>query len=167
MKKTDLLWTLAYPLYQTIGTIRHEGGHALVAWLQGAEIEEFVFIPRMRGDIFYWGYVRWVGNTNWLATAAPYFLDLLTFAIFFLICCKLPVKRHWLWLNLVILGMISPLANSAYIYINSFSADSVNDIARLLAELPALPTHAYFITTLALYALGLLLVFRRSRHLTT
>lgn len=63
--------------------------------------------------------------------------------------------------------MISPLANSAYIYINSFSADSVNDIARLLAELPALPTHAYFITTLALYTLGLLLVFRRSRHLTT
>lgn len=92
MKKTDLLWTLAYPLYQTIGTIRHEGGHALVAWLQGAEIEEFVFIPRIRGDIFYWGYVRWVGNTNWLATAAPYFLDLLTFAIFFLICCKLPGK---------------------------------------------------------------------------
>ena len=64
MKKSDWLWLLAYPLYQILGTIRHEAGHALAAWLQGAEITEFVFLPGMRGEIFYWGYVRWTGETT-------------------------------------------------------------------------------------------------------
>ena len=164
MKKTDLLWALAYPIYQTIGTIRHEAGHALVAWLQSARITEFVFFPGRHGEIFYWGYVNWQGEITWTSLAGPYILDLLTFAVFFLICYKLPFKRHWLWLNLVIVGMISPLANSAYAYIRSFSA-STNDVIRLLAALPAWPVHLYFIATLALYAIGLVLVFRRSRHI--
>jgi hypothetical protein len=166
MKKNDLLWFLAYPIYQIIGTIRHEAGHALVAWLQGAEINKFVFFPGMHGDIFYWGYVQWTGQTGWTATAAPYFLDLLTFVVFFLICFRLPFKRHWLWLNLVILGMVSPLANSAYAYLRSFASFG-NDVVRLLDVLPAWPVHAYFVFTLILYIVGLVLVFRRSRHLTT
>jgi hypothetical protein len=33
LKKTDLLWLLAYPIYQIIGTIRHEGSHALAGLL--------------------------------------------------------------------------------------------------------------------------------------
>ena len=165
MKKTDLFWLLAYPIYQTIGTIRHEGGHAIAALLQGAEITKFVFLPSWHAGTFYFGYVIWRGETDWLTLAAPYFLDLLTFAVFFLICFRLPFKRHWLWLNLVIIGMISPLVNSGYLYQRSFSASSVNDIVRLLAEIPAFPIHVYFITTLTLYTLGLILVFRRSHHL--
>ncbi|MEN8242588.1 MAG: M50 family metallopeptidase [Chloroflexota bacterium] len=166
MKKTDLFWLLAYPIYQTIGTIRHEGAHAIAAIMQGARITEFVYIPSMHNEVFYWGYVRWIGETDWLTLAAPYFLDLLTFALAFLICFKLPFKRHWLWLNLVILGMVSPLANSSYIYQRSFTSTSANDVVRLLADLPDFPIHAYFIATLTLYTLGLIVVFRRAHHLT-
>jgi len=30
LQKRDLLWILAYPIYQIIGTIRHEGSHLLL-----------------------------------------------------------------------------------------------------------------------------------------
>ena len=45
MKKKDFLWLLLYPVYQTIGTFRHEGSHALAAMAEGAEVTQFVFWP--------------------------------------------------------------------------------------------------------------------------
>jgi hypothetical protein len=40
LQKRDMLWILAYPIYQIIGTIRHEGSHALVALLEGARVTD-------------------------------------------------------------------------------------------------------------------------------
>jgi hypothetical protein len=161
MKKTDLLWVLAYPLYQLIGTFRHEGAHALFAWLEGAHIQEFVFWPSIhdtRG--FRWGYVMWEGDTTWLSTAAPYFMDLLTFLLFFWVCMRTHFKHRWLWVNAIAIGLLSPFINSAYNYWAGL--DSLNDVGKLLRDLPPLSVHLYFIVTLAGYLVGMVVVIRGS-----
>ncbi|MCJ7621531.1 MAG: M50 family metallopeptidase, partial [Anaerolineae bacterium] len=109
LHRKDLLWLLAYPLYQLIGSLRHEASHALVAVLQGARLQEFVFWPSFTGSAFRWGYVSWSGSTSWVATAAPYLCDLATFALFFVICARWPLRGHWLWVNLVAIGLLCPL----------------------------------------------------------
>jgi len=151
LKKIDFLWLLAFPLYQTIGTLRHEGSHALVAMLQGATIQEFVFWPQVTNGISYWGYVRWSGFTNWLTIAAPYFNDLVWFSIFYFIFTKVQIKRRWLWVNLVIIGLISPLVNSGYAYLRGVLG-SPNDFTHLANTLPATIVHGYYLVTLAVYA---------------
>ena len=159
MNKRDLLWFLAYPLYQIIGTFRHEGAHALGVLLFGGEITAFAVLPTNK----YWGYVDWEGPTNIFITAAPYLLDLFTFLLFYVICMNFGFRRHWLWLNLVILGVISPLVNSAYNY--GAAIGRPNDIAALLHDLNPLLVHCYFILTILLYLQGLYFLFTRSNQL--
>lgn len=161
LKKSDLIWLLAYPLYQIIGTMRHEASHGLVAWLGGATITRFVFWPTIdpqRG--FRWGYVQFSGSTGALTLAAPYLADLLTFGFFFWLCTRARFGRRWLWLNAVIIGSISPLANTAYNYLGSVCRR--NDIARLLRVLPPLAVHACLVLALVLYGVGLWVVFKRA-----
>ncbi|MBW2248894.1 MAG: hypothetical protein JRF62_17295 [Deltaproteobacteria bacterium] len=173
LQKRDLLWILAYPIYQIIGTIRHEGSHALVALLEGARVTEFVFWPSITKYGFYWGYVRITGSTDWVFLAAPYLVDLLTFTVFFCVCMWLLIRRKWIWLmwllirrkwiwlNLVIIGLISPLANSLYNYLGSPEPNT--DVGKLLDVLPGVVVHGYFWLTLSLYILGIFLVFKFSR----
>jgi hypothetical protein len=156
--RRDLLWILLYPLYQLLGTFRHEASHAVAAVLQGATLERFVFWPTWTESTFRWGYVSWSGPTNWVAMAAPYLCDLATFALLFAICRRLHLRRHWVWVNLVALGLVSPLVNSAYNYSNGLRGGG--DVATLLQTLPPLVVHCYFVVTLAAYALGLLLTLR-------
>lgn len=158
-QKSDLFWLCAYPLYQVIGTMRHEGSHALVALLEGAKIEQFAVLPSFLQGQIAWGYVSWYGRTDWVPLAAPYLCDLLTYLLVFLMCTRLPMRRHWIWINLIILGLISPLVNSSYEYLIAFLR-SWSDIAQLLHELPPLIVHVYFVTTLLLYMLGLLALLR-------
>jgi len=158
MRRKDLWWILAYPLYQLIGTLRHEASHALFAVMQGARITEFVFWPTEG----YWGYVAWEGNVTSLAIAAPYICDLLTFLAFFTICMVIkPGKRRWIWFNGIVLGMISPLANSAYNYFRGLN--SLNDVGKLLETMNPVLVHGYFWWTMGLYLVGLVLVFTISR----
>jgi len=161
LQKRDLLWILAYPIYQIIGTIRHEGSHALVALMEGARVTEFVFWPSFTKYGFYWGYVRITGSTGLVFLAAPYLVDLITFAVFFCVCMLLLIRRKWIWLNLVIIGMISPFANSLYNYLSSPGPNT--DVGRLLEILPSVVVHGYFLLTLSVYVLGIFLVFRFSR----
>ncbi len=161
LRRTDLYWLLAYPLYQILGTIRHEGSHALVAKIEGATIDKFVFIPSTDLGRFTWGYTQWTGKTDWVVTFAPYFCDLLWFAGFFLICTRLRLVYHALWLNLVIIGLVSPLANSLVQYIVGFFSPQ-SDVAKLYDALPDGLVHLYFLVTLAAYGVGLWTVFRRS-----
>src|ERR1700730_3496770 len=81
-QKSDFLWLFAYPLYQGIGTARHEGSHALVALIEGAKIEQLVVLPSTVGGQFLWGYASWSGPTDWVPLAAPYLCDLLTYLLF-------------------------------------------------------------------------------------
>jgi hypothetical protein len=161
LKKTDFLWLLAYPVYQIVGTIRHEGSHALAAVLEGARLQQFVFLPSLSSSgRWLWGYVEYQGRVNGWVTAAPYLVDLLTYAVFFGLCYAVLFRRRWVWLNLVIFGLISPLINSAYNYLGGLSGP--NDVGQLLAILPNSPVHLYFIGTLSIYLVGLVRVFRSS-----
>lgn len=152
LRRGDLLWLLAYPIYQLIGSLRHEASHAAAAILQGAAIEELVFWPTWGSWGFRWGYVRWSGDVGWFATGAPYLCDLATFVIFFVIYTRVRFRRHWVWVNLVIIGLISPLVNSAYNYVNGIRG--VGDAAGLLEALPGPVVHAYFVVTLSMYLVG-------------
>jgi hypothetical protein len=158
LRRKDLLWVLAYPLYQLMGSFRHEASHALAALLQGATIQKFVFWPTWSESGSNWGYVSWVGATNWVAVAAPYLCDLATFAVFFVVCTRLRFKRHGVWVNLVAIGLISPLVNSAYNYFNGLRGRG--DVGWLLLELPNPVVHTYFVITLVVYGVGLFLTLR-------
>ncbi len=161
VRKRGLLWIIAYPIYQIIGTIRHEGSHAFAALLEGASVTEFVVWPSFTKYGFYWGYVRITGSTDWVFLAAPYLADLLTGAVFFCVCMWVLIRTKWVWLNLVIVGLISPLANSLYNYWGS--AGSNNDVGKLLETLPSKVVHGYFWLTLPVYVLGILFVLRYSK----
>ena len=58
MKKTDLWWLLAWPVYQLVGTARHELSHAVVAVWHGARITQIEVLPSFQPEGFRWGYVR-------------------------------------------------------------------------------------------------------------
>lgn len=158
LARRDLLWLLAIPLYVLIGTLRHELSHAIVALLLGGQIERLVFWPTWSETGFRWGYVVWYGRVALVVTVAPYLCDLAMFALFFVICKRIRFRRHWVWVNLVIIGLISPLLNSAYNYVRGLMGSG--DVARLLGELPDPAVHAYFAVTLCLYVIGLFLVLR-------
>ena len=160
-KRKDLLWLLLYPVYQTIGTIRHEGSHALAAMAEGAEVTEFVFWPNFDLGAFRWGYVSWEGVRTWFALAAPYFSDLITFFVALLIILEVKPQRRWLWLNILIIGMLSPLINSANNYFGGLR--SLNDIGELLSDLNPIAVHLYFILTLLFYAWGLYYCYFRKK----
>jgi hypothetical protein len=161
MKKTDFLWLFAYPLYQIIGTFRHEASHALAAWLGGAQIDRFVFWPTIHETGgFMWGYVTWSGDISWITHAAPYLFDLITYLVFFVICMRFRFPRRWLWINAIAIGLISPFINSIYNYWGGLS--SMNDVGKLLLALPTPIVHFYFILTLLGYLIGLILVLRAS-----
>jgi uncharacterized membrane protein len=160
--KKDLLWLLAYPVYQIIGTMRHEGSHALAAMAEGAKVTEFVFWPSFHNGGLFWGYVRLEGSRTWFVTAAPYFCDLLTFFVALLIILVAKPKHRWLWLNILIIGMLSPFINSAYNYLRGLSV--LNDVGELLCVLNPIAVHLYFVLTLLFYAWGLYYCYFRKKH---
>src|SRR5687767_5946352 len=139
----DWIWLFAYPAYQIIGTIRHEGSHALAVVMEGGRVLKFVFWPTFNRR-FYWGYVQWSGrDVSWLTSAAPYLVDLLTFVVFYFICTRVAIRRHWLWVNLYIIGLISPFIDSAYRYGSSFFR--TGDLTPVMRSVPPALVHAYFI----------------------
>jgi hypothetical protein len=163
VKRKDLLWILAYPAYQIIGTIRHEGSHALAAMAEGAQIKKLVFWPNVDRGYFSWGYASWHGHTTWFATAAPYFCDLITFFVALLIILVAKPKPRWVWLNVLIVGMLSPFINSLANYRGGL-AGSLNDVGELLSTLDPIAVHLYFALTFAFYAWGLYHCYFRRGH---
>jgi hypothetical protein len=163
MRKRDFLWAFAYPVYQIIGTARHEGSHALAAMAEGAKITNFVFWPNFDLGRFLWGYAGWEGSTTWFTLAAPYFCDLLTFFAAMLIIREAKPKHRWLWVNILIIGMISPLVNSAENYFRGLAGNPMNDVAKLFSSLDPTAVHLYFILTLLFYAWGVYYCYFRRK----
>lgn len=159
----DLLWIFVYPLYQTIGTIRHEGAHALAAMAEGLNVTEFVFWPSYGLGEFSWGYVRYSGYGSWFTAAAPYIFDLITFLFFYWILRRYKIKQRWLWLNLLIIGILSPLVNSAYSFMVGIEPFSWNDVGDILSDVPAPLVALYFMSTIYLYSYTLLRLVKGSR----
>jgi len=55
------IWHLiAYPIYQILGTLRHEGSHAIEVMWHGGVVWQFQILPHFYRGSFYWGRVRWV-----------------------------------------------------------------------------------------------------------
>lgn len=162
MKRKDLLWFLLLPVYYTIGTIRHEGSHALAAMAEGKKITMFVFWPNFRKGEFSFGYIGIEGTTTWFTWAAPYLCDLIIFFIALLIILKAKPQRRWLWLNILIIGMLSPLINSAYNYCAEL-AGQFNDVGVLLFHLNPIAVHLYFVLTLLFYAWGIYYCYFRKK----
>jgi hypothetical protein len=156
-----LLWVLAYPVYQLIGTFRHEASHALAAILEGYRVTEFVFWPSQGS----WGYVNWDGPRSVANIGAPYVSDFLTFGLFFVVCMLVRFDRRWIWLNLIAIGIISPMVNSYYNY--SGGLRGPNDVGKLFTMLPEGIVHGYFWLTIGAYATGLVIVFSLSRTAIT
>ena len=140
-----------------MGTLRHEASHAIAAILEGYRVTEFVFWPTPG----YWGYVNWEGPITAANIGAPYLCDLLTFGLFFVVCMLILFKRRWVWLNLIALGIISPLINSFYNYRGGLRGP--NDVGRLLELLPEGIVHGYFWLTISTYLVGLVIIFSMSR----
>ena len=154
LRPSDALWLLLAPAYLILGTARHEASHAVAAVMQGARLEGIVVLPSMRDGNLYWGYTSYTGNVNWLVFAAPYLVDLLTVAVLLPLC---RLARGWsrpVWLNLVVLGPLSPLVNSTYQYALSF-ARPFSDVALVRAAVPDTFVHAWFALTIPLYAWAL------------
>lgn len=155
MKKSDLWWLIALPLYQFIGTARHELAHAAMAGLQGATLTRIQLIPSIHPDHgLLWGHVKWTGGAvDWLTTAAPYFGDILLAALCVPLCLRLQGLPRWLWLNLFILGTLSPLADVAYNYQKVFTRRD-GDMNRLMAEFPPGLVHLAVLSALAMLLAG-------------
>ncbi len=165
IRKIDFLWLLAAPVYLIATTLRHEGSHALAALLEGCEVVEFVVLPSLRGG-FSFGYAALAGDPGWPMYAAPYLCDLLTFGVAFLVCFLVASMPRWVWLNIAVIGLVGPLADSVYNYQGGFWR-SGTDVARLFASLPDLWVHLYFTVTMAGYLLGLIGVLKYSRLAAT
>ncbi len=163
LRKTDWVWFLAFPIYLWIAIIRHEGSHALIAFWEGATIQQFGFLPTFSGKYgFLFGYIAMQGDTTWLTIAAPYFGNLITFSATFLICMYPGCLPRWIWLNMVIIGIVFPLLDTLYNYQNGFWR-SHSDMAKLLQQIPAAWVHSALILSVILYCTGLLVVFKYSR----
>lgn len=76
-----LVHALLYPLYQILGTAKHEYAHAIAGKIQGLDILEITILPERVDGIWYWGRVRFIGKANVLTLIAPYIVDLIFMVI--------------------------------------------------------------------------------------
>lgn len=76
-----ILNIVLYPIYQILGTLKHEGAHALGAKIQGLRILEFRYLPSRIDGRWYWGYVRFDGMPNTTTRLMPYYVDAIVFII--------------------------------------------------------------------------------------
>lgn len=144
--------------YWTIA--RHEGSHALMAHLEGANIEELKLIPGIHEELgFYFGYVEYSKDTSWLTEAAPYFADILILALTFTILFWKPEIKFYK--IILYFGFLSPIINLVYNYQGGFWREG-NDFYDLLNLLPKVVVHLTFISVL-ITACALLMVFRNYR----
>lgn len=132
-----------------VTTFRHEGAHALMAWLQGVEIMEMRLWPGYREDIgFYFGYVMRGEGGTWLVDAAPFWAALLWCGIAYLILRRVKLSKTSRILALVV-GIVSPLVDLLYNYQGGFWREGT-DVADLFLALPDPVVHVYFLCAIAL-----------------
>lgn len=139
--------------------IRHEGSHALVAWLEGASVLEVRLIPGLHPELgFYFGYVARNGG-SWITDAAPWLAALLWFAAGWWLLHKWQPKTRWftplfLWL------LISPTVDLAYNYLGGFVREG-SDVSDLFLALPDGWVHLAYWGALIICIWGIVTIRRR------
>ena len=144
-------------------TARHEGSHAFMAYLEGAEIIEMKLLPGIHKELgFYFGYVKHSGDTTWLTEAAPFFSDLIIIIITSAILIFSRIKRFH---NVVLFfGIGSPIVDLIYNYQGGLWRTGT-DVSDLLEILPKSLVHTSFILAIVLSVLTFL--YFRKRNITT
>ena len=160
-KRKDLLWLLALPFYMLIGTTRHEFSHALTAMLEGARLVRIQLLPAIspEGGVL-WGYAEWKGATTWLALAAPYFCDVLTFLLGFFFLRWTTKLPRWVRLQVFVVLVLSPAIDSLYNYL-AISHHSSADVPRLATMIPHFWIGVWIVMSLAVYCLGIFALLKR------
>lgn len=115
----DVLWhVLAYPIYQILGTLRHELCHAAAAKAFGATITELSVLPCRRDGQWYWGYTRWVGDLTGdqrsAVRRAPYAIDVLLIAVWFILFYPNEFESFHLFAFTAVMLLVSPVADIVY-----------------------------------------------------
>lgn len=130
-------------------TVRHEGAHALVTWLQGVPIKEMKLLPGIHPELgFYFGYVARGDGGNWMIDAAPLAAALLWFLMFCAIYQR--TVRHSKWRRpLFLIGIVSPIADIVYNYQGGLWRQG-SDVWDLLQALPTWAVHSVYLVTIFL-----------------
>lgn len=133
---------------------RHEGAHALAAWLQGVPINRVRLIPGYDEELgFYFGFVSRGDGGTWLIDAAPFIAALIWSAAFYFILRRLGRQSSW-WMPLFLIGMISPIADIIYNYQGGFWREGT-DVWDLFQALPDAVVHVGFLACILLIATGI------------
>ena len=168
-KGKDWLWALGLPIYILIGTARHELSHAFAATLEGAHVESIHLIPTLTpNNGVLWGYVNWTGTTTWVTLAAPYFCDLATFLLGLWIFSSRITMPHWIRVQVLAIGVLSPAINSLYNYQAVWYNPSA-DVSRVVTAIPPVWVGAWIVLSLVVYCAGILALVkshtnRRLKH---
>lgn len=158
LRAGDLWWVLASPVYLVLGTLRHEGSHLLVGLAQGGRIGAFSILPSDRG----WGFVQMQGGQiSWLTFAAPYLGDALVFAAGYVWAFRIAPTRRWLFVNVFVVMMLSPLINTANNSVGGL-ASSGSDFFWLGRQFGAVAVTVASGLAIASYSYGILRVLTRS-----
>lgn len=148
-----LLTVVAITLWTTT---RHEFGHVLGAFLEGAEVTRVRILPGVDPELgFYFGLVAYRGPTSWWTTAAPFLLAWLVAALGGVWLFRATLSegaRRWG----VLLLLISPLIDTTYGYLSGLWRPEA-DVFELRQALPELLVHVAF-----LLAIGAMTVAVRS-----
>ncbi len=123
---------LLYPVYQVLGTLRHELSHALAAVFQGVGVREIRIFPSRIDGKWYWGFVRYgTGSpvSRWVH-AAPYLVNAAFVAWGFSL---IPYLTGHEWLAAVILCWASPALDTLYNLCKWWFYDT-GDFKRIVGE---------------------------------
>lgn len=124
MIPTDLSWLIVLiygllmaPVYQLLGTIKHELAHALMIWFHGHEVLDIYILPKKIDGQWYWGYTQWNTPLTLMSTiekkliyGAPYLVDLAMIGLGFWLIPKV-VWHVELWTMSVMLFWIASIVD--------------------------------------------------------
>jgi hypothetical protein len=129
-----------------------------VGLAQGGRISGFSVLPSDRG----WGFVQFQGGQiDWLTFAAPYLGDALVFAVGYVWAFRIPPDRRWLFVNVLVIMMLSPLINTTYNSVGGL-ASSGSDFFWLGRQFGATSVTMASGLAIASYGYGIFRVLTRS-----
>lgn len=110
---------LLYPVYQILGTLKHEGAHALVGVAQGLRVLEFHVLPERVNGQWFWGRVLMSGRLSPLGFLAPYIVDVIVFTIGVLtaghwVSGDWWITHVWMFFMTMILLVVLPIVDLIY-----------------------------------------------------
>lgn len=107
------------PVYQIIGTAKHELAHALFAALNGLKVTTIRVVPSIRDGTWYWGYTGWEGEPESESFMqhvymAPYYVDALLLVCGVIVNCMVQWESFHGMTTAVILLVLVPFVDVAY-----------------------------------------------------